>query len=569
MPRSLRIALGQCNPAVGDLAGNRAIAMRAVEAAADAQVDLLALPEMYLSGYPLQDLVLRPAFQRDAMAAMRKLAEAAAESGVAVLAGGPLAQEGRVYNALYLLDGGTVRATVRKHHLPGEGVFDEPRVYARGGMAGPLAVRGARVGAAICEDFWHGDVAETLAESGADLLLCANGSPYETGKYDERMQVMLRRAVETRLPLAYVNLVGGQDDHVFDGGSFAVNRGGALAVQAPFFEEALAVTDWREHGDGWRCERGELASVPDGDEMDYRALVLAVRDFAGKNGFSSALLGLSGGIDSALVAAIAVDALGPGQVRAALLPSRYTSDESVDCARACAARLGCHLDEVGIEEGVGAVVESVGGALEGGLSEVAQENVQARLRGLMLMAMANTTGALLLATGNKSEVSVGYSTLYGDMCGGFAPLKDVYKTRAYRLARWRNGHHAEWMLGPGGEAVPVSVIERPPTAELRHGQRDDDSLPPYEELDAMLEMMLERDLSLDEIVEEGHNRETARRVAEMVRRSEFKRFQAAPGPKITRRAFWLERRYPVTSRYRETVAAEEESQPKEDGGGTA
>lgn len=568
MPRSLRIALGQCNPAVGDLAGNRAIALRAVEAAAGAEADLLAMPEMCLSGYPLQDLVLRPAFQRDCMAAMRRLAEEAADSGVAVLAGGPLAQEGRVYNALYLLDSGAVRAVIRKHHLPGEGVFDEPRVYAQGGMAGPLAVRGARIGAAICEDFWHGDVAETLAESGADVLLCANGSPYETGKYDERMQVMLRRAVETRLPLAYVNLVGGQDDHVFDGGSFAVNRDGALTVQAPFFEEALAVTDWREHGDGWRCERGELASVPDRDEMDYRALTLAVRDFAQKNGFSSALLGLSGGIDSALVAAIAVDALGPGRVRAALLPSRFTSKESIDCARGCAASLGCRLDEIDIEEGVGTVAESVGGALEGGLSGVAQENVQARLRGLMLMAMANTTGALLLATGNKSEVSVGYATLYGDMCGGFAPLKDVYKTRAYRLARWRNRYHADWMRGPDGEAVPASVIERPPTAELRHGQRDDDSLPPYGELDAILEMMLERELSLDEIVEDGHARETALRVAEMVRRSEFKRFQAAPGPKITRRAFWLERRYPVTSSYRETVVAEG-SQLDEDGDGTA
>ena len=542
---AFRITVGQLNPTLGDLAGNRTRAIAAVDAAVAAGSDLLLLPEMYLTGYPIQDLALQPAFVRAAMASVRELTEETANSGVAVAVGAPLEVDGQVYNALYLLAEGMCRATIRKHRLPNWGVFDEKRTYAAGGMPGPVAVRGVRVGFAICEDLWQADVAETLVESGAEILLLANGSPYEQDKYDERIQAMVSRVIETDLPLVYANLVGGQDDQVFDGGSFVLNRGGHLAMQGPFFEEAILHTDWRREAGGWQCEAGERAVVGEREEQDYRGLVLGLQDFVRKNGFSEVILGLSGGVDSALVAALAVDALGPGQVHCVMLPSQITGAESRACAQEVVAALGCQHDEIHIGETVTTAAAAT--AADG----IALENLQARVRGVLLMAIANTRGELLLATGNKSETAVGYATLYGDMCGGYAPLKDVYKTRVYALSRWRNAHHVEWMRGPAGIVVPETVLAREPTAELRPDQRDQDSLPPYDRLDSMLEILIEKNGSIEEAVAAGHAREEVVEIAELLCRSEFKRFQSAPGPKITRRAFWLDRRFPVTNRFRE------------------
>ena len=547
--KAMRIAVAQLNPTVGDLDGNRRRALRAVESAARAGANLIVLPEMFITGYPLQDLVSKRPFVEAAMTSVRRLAVEAKSFGVPIAVGGPLLADGAVYNALHVLDGGILRTSVRKHRLPNSGVFDEPRTFRPGNVPGPVEVNGVLIGFAICEDFWSPDVAETLAETGAELLISVNGSPFERGKHDERIALMVARVVENGLPLAYANLVGGQDDQVYDGGSFVLNRGGHLAAQAPFFEETVLLTDWSKNGDGWRCARGELASVFEGAAADYRCLVQGLRDFAGKNGFADIILGLSGGIDSALVAAIAADALGPGHVRAVLLPSRFTSRESVDCARDAAGMLGCSLEEVDIERAIGAIRETLQETLNGPPAGAAGENIQARARGLLLMALANSRGELLLATGNKSEMAVGYATLYGDMCGGYACLKDVYKTHVYALARWRNANHAVWLKGPAGPVIPRLILERAPTAELRPDQKDEDSLPPYATLDAMLEMLIEGDCSAAELVAAGHSRADAERVATLVRNAEFKRYQSPPGPKITRRAFWLERRYPITSRY--------------------
>jgi len=543
------LTLAQTNPTVGDLDGNRRRAVDVIAAAAREGAHLVVFPEMAVSGYPLQDLAARRSFVEASMESVRLLAAAVGPSGPAVAVGGPLISDGSVYNALHVCDGGRVVAAVKKHRLPNVGVFDEPRVFTPGLVPGPVTVRGVRVGFAICEDWWTPEVAETLQETGAELLVSANGSPYEAGKHDERVMQMVARVVECDLPLAYVNLVGGQDDQVHDGGSFVLNRRGRLAAQLPFFEERAVSTEWVRAGGGWRCEAGALAPVPGDEEADYRALATGLRDFLRKNGFREALLGLSGGIDSALVAALAADALGPEHVRAVLLPSRFTSDESVRLAAETARRVGCRLERFDIEPVVEAIRGALRPALGAALDGVAGENIQARSRGLMLMGMANARGELLLATGNKSEMAVGYATLYGDMCGGYAVLKDVYKTRVYQLARWRNATVPRGLRGRPGAVVPTEVINRAPTAELRPNQRDEDSLPPYPALDAMLGQLVEGDVSADGLVRRGHDRAAAERAGAMLAAAEFKRFQSPPGPKITRRAFWLDRRYPVTSRH--------------------
>ena len=547
--KTMRIAIAQLNPTVGDLDGNRYRALEAVKSAARVNASLVVLPEMFITGYPLQDLVSKRPFVEAAMTSIRKLAEEAKTYGVPVAVGGPLLADEAVYNALHVLDEGILRTSVRKHRLPNSGVFDEPRTFRPGNVPGPIEINGVMIGFAICEDFWSPDVAETLAETGAELLISVNGSPFERGKHDERIGLMVARVVENGLPLAYANLVGGQDDQVYDGGSFVLNLGGQLAAQAPFFEETVLLTDWSKEAVGWQCAKGNLAPVFEGAAADYRCLVQGLRDFAGKNGFSDVILGLSGGIDSALVAAIAADALGAGHVRSVLLPSRFTSEESIGCARDTAGMLGCSLEEVDIEPAIGAIRETLQETLNGPPAGAAGENIQARARGLLLMAIANSRGELLLATGNKSEMAVGYATLYGDMCGGYACLKDVYKTHVYALARWRNANHAAWLKGPAGPVIPRLVLDRAPTAELRPDQKDEDSLPPYATLDAMLEMLIEGDCSAAELVAARHSRQGAERVAALVRNAEFKRYQSPPGPKITRRAFWLERRYPITSRY--------------------
>ncbi len=544
------LTLAQLNPVVGDLVGNAAQARAAHAEAAAAGSVALILPEMFLVGYQPQDLVLKPAFLADVAATLARLAEATA-GGPAVCIGAPWVEHGRLYNAYHVLQDGQAVARVLKHHLPNDEVFDEKRLYISADVSGPVRIGPVRVGMPICEDAWHGDVAETLAETGAEILVVPNGSPYHRGKHDVRMGHMVARVVETGLPLVYLNMVGGQDDQVFDGASFVLNRGGKLAVQLPVFETAVTHVRFRRAAGGWEAVGGTLAPIPAPVEQDYAAMVMGLRDYMGKSGFSRAVLGLSGGVDSALVAAIAADALGPQAVRCVMLPSRHTSGASLADAAAVAHALGCRLDEIPITPARGAVEASLAPLFDGRDADLTEENLQSRLRGLFLMALSNKFGEMLLTTGNKSEVAVGYATIYGDMAGGYNPLKDLYKTRVFAACRWRNAHHRPWMKGPAGSVIPPRVIEKAPSAELRDDQRDDDSLPPYDILDGILEGLIERDTSVAALVAEGYDPQTVRKVERLVYASEWKRFQSAPGVRLTSKAFWLDRRYPMVNRWRD------------------
>jgi NAD+ synthase len=540
------ITLAQINPKVGDLAGNGVLVRRMRDRAAAERVDLMVLPELSLVGYPPEDLVLRPSFVH---AAARLLDELVAESRsdpTAIVVGLPWIEEGALYNAAALVHDG--RMDVRfKHELPNYGVFDEKRVFAPGPLPAPVDFRGARIGLPICEDVWFPRVSRHLAEEGAQILLVPNGSPFEAEKFGQRLDLARARALETTRPIVYVNQTGGQDELVFDGGSFAMNADGTLAAVLPFWREDLLTTCWTETGAGlaatatatWRPE-SRLSSI-------YNAMVLGLRDYVQKNGFKGVVLGLSGGIDSALTAVVAVDALGPARVRGVRLPSRFTTAPSMVDAEETAACLGMRLDTLSIETTVDALEATLAPLFEGLSRDVTEENLQARARGVLLMACSNKFGELLVTTGNKSEMSVGYATLYGDMCGGYSVLKDVYKTEVYALARWRNAHRPEGALGPDGPVVPASSITKAPTAELRPNQTDQDSLPPYEELDALLQGLVEDERSVDDIVGRGFPRETVMRVQRLLYLAEYKRRQAPPGVKITRRSFGRDRRYPITN----------------------
>ncbi|MDF1803243.1 NAD+ synthase [Thalassovita sp.] len=551
MSDTFRLTIAQLNPTVGDLAGNAAKALQAWQQGRDAGADMVALPEMFITGYNTQDLVMKPIFHQMALAAVETLAQECAD-GPALGIGGPVVEGGKLYNGYFILRGGQIASRVLKHHLPNETVFDEVRVFDNGPLGGPYSVGNTRIGSPICEDAWHEDVAETLEETGAEFLLVPNGSPYFRGKMEVRQNMMVARVVETGLPLIYLNMVGGQDDQVFDGGSFVLNPHGELAVQLPVFDEAVAHVDLIRTPDGWRAQPGDKAHLPDEMEQDYRTMVESLRDYCGKTGFGKVLLGLSGGIDSAIVATIAVDALGAENVRCVMLPSEYTSQGSLDDAKDIAERLGCRYDYVPIAEGRQAITNTLASLFEGTQPDIAEENIQSRLRGLLLMALSNKFGEMLLTTGNKSEVAVGYATIYGDMAGGYNPIKDMYKTCVFEVCRWRNAHHRpDWMNGPKGEVIPVSIIDKPPSAELRPDQKDEDSLPPYEVLDAILMMLVDGEASVAECVAAGFDRDTVKRVEHLLYISEYKRFQSAPGARLSPRAFWLDRRYPIVNRWRD------------------
>jgi len=550
MAERFRLTLAQLNPMVGALADNAGKARRAWAEGRDAGADLVALTEMFISGYNPQDLILKPAFAADAMSHVAQLAKDCAD-GPALAVGGPWVRDDALYNAYHILKGGRAIARILKHCLPNETVFDERRLFHAGSPGKPYRIGNARIGSPICEDAWHRDVPETLARAGADFLLIPNGSPYFRGKMEIRRNLMRSRVAETRLPLIYLNMIGGQDDQVFDGGSFVLNPDGKTAVQMRVFDEEVRHVDLTHGSDGWKAEEDENSDLPDEWEQDYRCMVEALRDYLAKSGFSRVLLGLSGGVDSSLVATVAVDALGPGNVRCVMLPSEYTSRASLDDAAAVAERLGCRYDRIPLSRGLAAVTETLTplfGETEPGLAE---ENIQSRLRALFLMALSNRFGEMLLATGNKSEAATGYATIYGDMAGGYNPIKDLYKTRVFEQCRWRNANHRGWMMGPPGEVIPVGVIAKPPSAELRPDQKDEDSLPPYDILDGILEGLVDRDLSIGEVVKQGYDRETVRNVEHLLYTSEYKRFQAAPGTRLTRRAFWLDRRYPIVNLWRD------------------
>ena len=550
MDDRFRLMMAQLNPVVGDLAGNIAQARAAHARGEAAGVDMVALPEMFATGYQTTDLGRKPAFVADVIGRLQALASELTH-GPALGIGAPWLEGTALYNAYWILDRGEVVAVVKKQMLPNDSVFDEKRIYVPAEPQGPVNIRGWRIGLPICEDGWHPGPVETLEESGAEMLVVPNGSPYHRAKHDRRMSHMVARVVESGLPLAYLNMVGGQDDQVFDGTSFVLNPGGALAVLMPAFDAVEQVVEFARTPDGVRCVSDEKVTLPGNYALDYRAMVESVRDYFAKTGFTKALLGMSGGVDSALTATIAADALGPQNVRCVMLPSEYTSEHSLEDAESCAKALGCRYDYVPISGPRAAVTEALAPLFEGTEPGLTEENIQSRLRGLLLMALSNKFGEMLLTTGNKSEVAVGYATIYGDMSGGYNPLKDLYKTRVFETCRWRNANHdPEWMKGNAGEVIPVRIIEKPPSAELRPDQKDEDSLPPYEVLDDILDRLIEREQSVEDCVAAGHDRATAARVEHLLYIAEYKRFQSAPGTRLSTRAFWLDRRYPIANRWR-------------------
>jgi NAD+ synthase len=551
MTDSLKISLAQLNPVVGDIAGNVAKIRAARIAGAGEGADLVICTELCITGYPPEDLILKNAFVRAAMDAVEALAAETVDGGPGLIVGTPwFDDEGNRYNAAIMLDDGKVQTVRFKWDLPNYGVFDEKRIFKAGELPGPVNFRGVRLGLAVCEDMWTPDVCETLMESGAEILVIINGSPYERDKVDVRMNYAVARVTETELPLIYVNQVGGQDELVFDGGSFVLGADRRMVAASKQFVEDLTLTEWTRTAEGWTCASDDVAEWIEGSERIYQAMVLGLRDYVNKNGFPGVVLGLSGGIDSGITAVVAVDALGCDRVHCVMMPSPYTSEDSLEDARELAERLGVRYDSVGIGPAMSAFDEMLTEAFNEPASGVTAENIQSRARGLTLMAISNTTGTMLVTTGNKSEMSVGYATIYGDMAGGYSVIKDVYKTDVFKLCHWRNEHHPDGVLGPAGDVIPERMISKPPSAELRPDQKDADSLPSYEVLDAILHGLIEEDLGGAELEAKGFEPATVQRIWRLLELSEYKRRQAPPGVKLTSRSFGRDRRYPITNAFR-------------------
>lgn len=553
MAETIKITLAQLNQSVGDLAVNAAAMLAVRKSASDS--DLIVYPELQLIGYPPEDLIMKPALIERAAAELQKLAEVTADGGPAMLVGSVFVRDGALHNGVALLDGGRIAATRFKYELPNYGTFDEKRYFMPGPLPEPVLFRGAMIGLPICEDIWQPDVCRHLAEQGAEIFICVNGSPYEIDKDVLRIDgVAKRRAIDTGIPLVYLNRVGGQDEIVFDGASFVVGPEGALWVQMPDWEESIVTTVWTKTEFGsahrWCCEAGVVDDLADHPEDIYCAMVLALRDYVNKNRFSGVILGLSGGIDSAICAAIAVDALGADRVWCVMLPSIYTGQESLDDAEGCARMLGVKLDTVPINPAVLGFAEMLGPVFAGKQPDTTEENIQSRIRGVTLMALSNKFGPMLVTTGNKSEMSVGYATIYGDMNGGYNPLKDAYKTTVFALSRWRNEKRPKIGLGPDGPVMPERIITKPPSAELRPDQKDSDSLPPYDVLDAILTGLVENEKSVDQVVADGFDRATVVRIERLLHIAEYKRRQAPPGVKLGARNYGRDRRYPITHGFR-------------------
>jgi len=551
MTINLSIALAQINPIVGDVDGNIELIQNVREEASVGGADILVAGELTVSGYPPEDLVLKPAFMDCIEEKVTALAAKTADGGPALIIGTPWRQDGKLFNAVMLLDKGKIVTIRYKNLLPTYGVFDEDRVFERGPMPGPISFKGVRLGVMICEDMWKPDVTECLDESGAEILIVINGSPFEVDKPDQRLNLAVARVTETGLPLAYINLVGGQDELVFDGGSFVLNADRQLQVQMPVFVEGLFISEWIKSDEGWSCLKGDIDPARDTKEQIlasvYQAMDLGLRDYVNKNQFPGVILGLSGGIDSGLSAAVAVDAIGAQNVHCIMMPSPYTSRESLDDAAEQAKVLGISYDTVPIIDAM-KVFEDMLAPVFGNIeADTTEENIQARARGLVVMAISNKFGFMPLTTGNKSEMSVGYATLYGDMCGGYSVLKDVYKTTVFSVSNWRNKNFIQGFLGPNGSAIPDRIINKKPSAELKPDQFDEDSLPPYDVLDDILISLIEGESAVDDIVAKGHDPETVRLVWRMLDRAEYKRRQAPPGVKISSRAFGRDRRYPITN----------------------
>ncbi|MBV9430219.1 MAG: NAD+ synthase [Hyphomicrobiales bacterium] len=552
----LTVALAQLNPTVGDVAGNLAKARAARAEAARRNADIVMFSEMYLSGYQAEDLVLKPAFQEACHDALERLACDTADGGPAMLIGLPYAQEGKVYNAYALLWQGEVKALRFKVDLPNYGVFDEKRVFTPGPPPLPIVFRDIEIGIPICEDIWGSGLLSCFRDTRASLLLVPNASPYWREKVAERIEVVRERVRETGMPLVYLNQVGGQDEVVFDGASFALDRKGEVVASLPAFKEAVAILRYRRDSKGWALADGPHAPAIEGDEADYTACLLGLRDYVEKNGFPGVVLGLSGGVDSALSATLAVDALGAERVHCVMLPYRYTSQASLEDAQSCAKRLRVRYDIIPIAPPVEGFEAALAPLFQGRARDVTEENLQSRVRGVMLMSLSNKLGAMLVTTGNKSEMSVGYATLYGDMNGGFNPIKDLYKTQVYRLCALRNRWKPEIAKGPAGGVIPPRILGKAPSAELRENQKDEDSLPPYEVLDAILDGLVEREMRVRDLVAKGFDEAIVRRIERLLYLAEYKRRQAPPGPKVTRKNFGRDRRYPITNGFRDHAEAQ-------------
>ena len=549
MKNTLKITLAQLNPVVGDVIGNVNKLIK-IRSNISEDIDIIVAPELYLTGYPIDDLVLRNDFLELVENQINELAKLTNDNKAAIILGAPRREKTSIRNSVFVLDKGKIVTFRDKYNLPNSGVFDEQRIFAPGALSGPVNIRGALFGLPICEDIWSETVVECLCETGAEIILSINASPYSMKKSDQRMSVAVSRVIESKLPLIYLNRVGGQDELVFDGSSFCLSHEGNLTSQLNDFEEQTSEIILEKIGDNWNC-KGNIKTVSNKLEGLYKALVMSVRDYVRNNGFPGVILGMSGGIDSALVAAIATDALGPDSVKAVMMPSPFTSNESLEDAELASSKLGIEYSYLDIKDGMN-VIDNILNNFKGPYIEpgITEENIQSRLRGLVLMAISNKYGPMVLATGNKSEYAVGYATLYGDMCGGFAVIKDVWKTQVFELCDWRNLNAPKGFLGPNGIAIPQRIITKPPSAELREDQKDTDSLPEYDILDAILKKLVEENFSLDQIVKEGFEINDVKRISMLLSRSEYKRFQSAPGPKITEKAFGRDRRYPLTSGFR-------------------
>ena len=549
MKNKLKIALAQLNPIVGDVKGNIKKLIK-VRSTLNKDIDIIVAPELYVTGYPIDDLVLRDDFLELVKNEIEQLAELTKDNNAAIIIGAPRKEKESIKNSVFILDHGKIITYRDKYNLPNSGVFDEQRIFSPGALSGPVKVRDVLIGLPICEDIWTETVIECLCETGAEIILSINASPYSTKKIDQRMSVAVSRVLESKLPLIYLNRVGGQDELVFDGSSFSLSHKGELTSQSYDFKEHTSVITLKKEGENWICE-GEINSVSSHLESLYKALVISVRDYVKNNGFPGVILGMSGGIDSALVAAIATDALGPKLVKAIMMSSPYTSNESLEDAELASSMLGIDYSYLNIKDGM----EEVDNILQGFKGPykdpgITEENIQSRLRGLVLMAISNKFGSMVLATGNKSEYAVGYATLYGDMCGGFAVIKDVWKSDVFKLCEWRNLNNPDGLLGPNGTVIPKRIISKPPSAELRDDQKDTDSLPEYDILDAILKKLVEENFSLNQIINQGFNIDDVKKISMLLSRSEYKRFQSAPGPKVTEKAFGRDRRYPLTSGFR-------------------
>jgi NAD+ synthase len=549
---SLKIAIAQLNPTVGNVKKNFDLIIEARVEAKKNNADLIVFTELFLSGYPPEDLVLRDAFLEEINDYLEKLLQIADDGGPAILVGLPTKKNGNIYNSVALIDNGKIISVQNKVHLPNYDVFDEERIFCQGDMPGPMNFRDIKIGVAICEDVWFEDVVECLTETGAELLIVLNGSPFTRNKHDLRINIAMQRVVESKLPLIYVNQVGGQDELVFDGGSFVINSDFSVPLKLQNFTSSVVNTIWKKESNNWICStKGEVENNQDLIDI-YSACVLGLRDYVKKNKFKEVIIGLSGGIDSALVACIAVDALGSGNIQCVMLPSKYTSKESLHDAKLCAKYLNIIADEISIENIVQITEKELQPFFLGLDKDVTEENIQSRIRALLLMSLSNKFNRLLLTTGNKSEMAVGYATLYGDMSGAYNPIKDIYKTEVYKIAKLRNQNKPKIALGPSGLIIPENIINKPPTAELRENQTDQDSLPDYDILDDILYKLIEEEMSVLDIIKSGHDKDWVSKIQNLLFISEYKRRQAPPGVKISHKNFGKDRRYPITNNYRDS-----------------